>query len=88
MNLAMTHTLVILAMATTKSFPPLALLREHLPSLSRQAVIAPAALTGLLHPRAGEPAAALEAIEQGIKGGDLEPERALRPLLDELRKIS
>jgi hypothetical protein len=53
-------------------FPSRSLLREHLPSGGRDAVVAATALAGFLDPAPGDPASLLEAIEQRIQRRDAE----------------
>jgi hypothetical protein len=70
-----------------EALPALALSGQHLPSGGGEPVVAPAALALLLHPSAGDPAAALQAIEQRIEGSDLEDEVAVGSLLDHLAQL-
>src|SRR5262245_13517387 len=64
--------------------PVVALGGEHLAAGRGQSVEAAAALAGLLDPPAGDPAALLEAAEEGLERADLEPEPAAGAALDEL----
>jgi hypothetical protein len=57
-----------------KLFPVVALRGEHAAAFGGQAVEAPPALAGFLDPAPGDPSALLEAVEQGIERGDLEPQ--------------
>src|SRR5262245_7730059 len=67
--------------------PALALVGEDAAAFAGQAVVAAAALAFLFHPLPGDPAAALEPVEQGIERRDLEPHGALRALLDHLADL-
>src|SRR5947209_1065077 len=60
---------------------------QHLSSFRGDAVIAPAALTCLLDPATGDPSALLETIEQGVEGGDMERQRTLTALFDDLANL-
>src|SRR5262245_16305207 len=51
--------------------PGLSLLGEHAPSRGRDPVEATAALVGLLDPGALDPAALLQAIQEGVEGVDV-----------------
>src|SRR5689334_22860456 len=62
--------------------PAVALGGQHLFPFGRQAVVTAAALAGVLHPAALNPAALLQAVEQGVERGDVETQTAARALLD------
>src|SRR6185312_15914710 len=64
--------------------PRVALLLQDLASGGRELVIAAAALAGLFHPAAKDPATLFQPVQQRIKRRDVEGERALRLLLNEL----
>src|SRR3954453_9194412 len=64
-----------------------ALLGEHLPAGLGDAVVAAAALAGLLDPAALDPAAVLEPVEGRVEGGEREAQPAIGPLLDQLRDL-
>src|SRR5688500_12625584 len=67
--------------------PSVALRGEDFAARGRQAVVAPAAPSGLLDPAAQNPAAAFEAVEQRVERGDVEAEHAARALLDEAADV-
>src|SRR5262245_7469253 len=64
-------------------FPGLALAGEDAPALGREAVEAAPPLAGLLDPAAAQPAALLEAVEQGVERRDVELQPPVRPRLDQ-----
>src|SRR5690349_20184410 len=66
-----------------KQLPRGALCREHAPAFRGQLVEPPAALAGLLHPGAENPAALFEAVQQGIERSDMELQLAVRPGFDQ-----
>src|SRR3954467_3173314 len=61
-----------------------ALLDEHAPPRVGNPVVAAAALAGLFHPPALDPAAIFEAIERRVERGERELQAAAGPLLDQL----
>src|SRR4029077_8724741 len=65
-----------------KLTPPCALLRQHVFARGRQAIIAAPALPWLFYPAPTDPIPSFEAIEQWIKGSDVESNRAARTQLD------
>src|SRR5882762_626207 len=67
--------------------PVVTLCGEHVPAFGGQAVEAAPALARLLDPLARDPPALLEAIEEGIEGGDLELEAAAGACLDQLADL-
>src|SRR5438128_10745014 len=64
--------------------PRAALLLQHLLAFGGHPVVATASLSRLLDPAALNPAAVLEAIEQGIERRGLEPHGAARPRVEQL----
>jgi hypothetical protein len=54
---------------------------------NRETVVPSAPLPGSFDPPALDPAASLQSIEQGVKRGNLEANRAIRPRLDELAEL-
>src|SRR6185312_1234674 len=64
--------------------PGITLLLQDLASGGRELVIAAAALACFFHPAALDPAALLQSVQQRIKRGNVEGERAVRLLLNEL----
>src|SRR6185503_15214169 len=70
-----------------KALPAPALFGEHLAAGPRDAVVAAAALSGLLHPPAADPAAPLEAVQQRIQGRHREAHVPARARLDQLRHL-
>src|SRR6185437_8990820 len=64
--------------------PGVALLLQDEAACRRELVIAAAALAGFFHPAALDPAALLQPVQQRIKRRDVEGERAVRLLLNEL----
>src|SRR5215471_8039580 len=64
--------------------PAGALLRQHVFAGGCQTIIATPALTRFLDPAATDPIPFLKAIEQWIKGSDIESNRATRTQLDQL----
>src|SRR5262245_10563001 len=67
--------------------PRLALPREHAASLSRDFVVAPSPLARLFHPRALDPRALFESVEQRVQRVDVEGELAARARLDQLAQL-
>src|SRR5262245_46473045 len=67
--------------------PRVALRRQDVGADRRQPVIAAPPLPGFLDPATEDPAALLEAIEQGIERGDAEFQDAARSRLDELAEV-
>src|SRR5262245_13871273 len=63
--------------------PGAALRGQHLLTFLRQAIVAAAALPGLLHPASLEPAALFETIEQRIEGCDVEAQDSVRTHLNQ-----
>src|SRR3954452_520538 len=61
-----------------------ALLDEHAPPRVGNPVVAAAALPGLFHPPALDPAAIFEAIQRRVERREREPQAAAGPLLDQL----
>src|SRR5579871_1563359 len=70
-----------------KLLPALPLFGEHLGSLGRQAIIAAAALAGLFHPAALNPAILFKAVQQRIKGGHVEAEGATGTRFDQFANV-
>src|SRR6187431_1139087 len=69
-------------------FAPVVTLRgEDLPALRREAIEPAPALTRLLDPPAGDPAALLEPVEEGIERRDLELQPPPGSLLDQLADL-
>src|SRR6185436_16026092 len=69
-------------------FPPVVALRgEHAPPFGGEPVEAPPPLAGLLDPASRDPAALLEAVEEGIERGDLEADPSVGSLLDQLADL-
>jgi hypothetical protein len=64
-----------------------ALLGEDAPSIGRHLVEPPAAFGGLLDPDALDPAALLEAVEQGVDGIEVKLQPPVRPCLDQLAQL-
>jgi hypothetical protein len=62
--------------------PDVALAREDAPTFGRDAVLAPAAAGGPLAPPPFDPAAAFQAIQQGIERRHLKADGAVRARLD------
>src|SRR5262245_59924277 len=67
--------------------PRVALRCQDVRTGGREAVVAPAALPGLLDPAALDPAAFFEAIQQRIKGCDTERDGTARLRLDQLAQL-
>src|SRR5688572_9184532 len=67
--------------------PVVALRGEDLLAFGGEAVEAPPPLARLLDPLARDPAALLEAVEQGIERGHLELQPPARALLDQLADL-
>src|SRR5262245_10157978 len=67
--------------------PGLPLLGEDAPPFRRHFVEPAAALVGLLDPRALDPAALLESIEQGVEGVEMKLQLAARPCLDQFAQV-
>src|SRR5262245_38742355 len=67
--------------------PGLALADEDAAALGGEAVEAAPPLAGLLDPAAAQPAALLEAVEQGVERCDVELEPPVRPRLDQLADL-
>src|SRR5262245_37447042 len=67
--------------------PRVTLRRQDVGADRRQPVIAAPPLPGFLDPPPQDPAALLEAIEQGIERGDAEFQDAARSRLDELAEV-
>src|SRR6266545_4508428 len=68
-------------------FPTLLLRTERLAPCGRERVIPAAALLGLLHPAAGDPAFGLEPMEQGIERRHVKAQRAAGARLDQLGDV-
>ena len=60
---------------------------EHFPPGGGETVEAAAPLARLFDPAARDPAVFLEPVEQGIEGGGLEAEPAVRSGFDDLRQL-
>src|SRR5258706_10725207 len=67
--------------------PRLPLLHEDAPSVGSHLIEAASPLPGLLDPRASDPAALLQPIEQRIEGIDVEPQLAVGPRVDQLAQL-
>ena len=67
--------------------PALLLGAERFAALRSQAVIAAAALIGLFHPAAGDPALLFEAVEQRVEGGNVEAQGAAGAELNQLGDV-
>src|SRR3712207_5459433 len=63
--------------------PRVALRRQNLLALGRQAVVAASALARLLDPATLNPAALLKPVEQRVERRDVEAQQPARALLDE-----
>src|SRR5918911_3394431 len=76
------------AVARLDELPPgAALRRQDFPARGSQAVIAAAALSGALHPAPLNPAAPLQAVQERVERGDVEPQRPPRTLLDQAADV-
>src|SRR5215470_5161474 len=67
--------------------PRATLLFQHRLSIGRQFVITAPALSRLLDPLTSDPSALLQSVQERIEGCDVELQRAVRALLDELADL-